>query len=209
MVVTFRPLGVFNNQSMEEINSKIRGLRKEVDLINEKIKENEIKIREYQKEYDNIFEYQIKLEALKRDYDIGMEKFNDLSEVRNMLMEAKNNFTGRYMTPVSRGLKKYSKIMLNNSEEVFFVNGEGDIFVDEGGMPRDSKLLSCGYKDLAGICMRMAMIDAMYTGEKPFLIFDEPFVNLDEQKIRGAIDFMEEISKEYQIIYFTCHESRT
>ena len=40
------------------------------------------------------------------------------------------------------------------------------------------------------------------------LILDDPFVNLDEEKIEHGKAFIREIAKEYQVIYFTCHESR-
>ena len=48
----------------------------------------------------------------------------------------------------------------------------------------------------------------MYQKEKPFLVMDDPFVNLDEKRTEGGQRFLQEISKEYQVIYFTCHESR-
>lgn len=48
----------------------------------------------------------------------------------------------------------------------------------------------------------------MYKEEKPFLIFDDPFVNLDDNNIKGAMKLLDEIAKNYQVIYFTCSESR-
>ena len=54
-------------------------------------------------------------------------------------------------------------------------------------MPRDIGYLSAGKQDLVGICMRMALVEAMYKEEKPFLIFDDPFVNLDDNNIKGAM----------------------
>ena len=56
--------------------------------------------------------------------------------------------------------------------------------------------------------MRMALVEAMYGEEKPFLIMDDPFVNLDEERTRGGLALLEEIAKRYQVIYFTCHNSR-
>lgn len=38
--------------------------------------------------------------------------------------------------------------------------------------------------------------------------FDDPFINLDMDKTEGALQFLEEVSKEYQVIYFTCNDSR-
>ena len=68
--------------------------------------------------------------------------------------------------------------------------------------------LSLGNRDLIGICMRLALVEAMYEEQKPFLILDDPFVNLDENRTKGAMRFLTEIAKEYQVIYFTCHGSR-
>ena len=65
-----------------------------------------------------------------------------------------------------------------------------------------------GYQDLLGICMRLALVDAMYPDEKPFLVLDDPFVNLDEEKVVHGNELLSKIAREYQILYFTCHSSR-
>ena len=75
-------------------------------------------------------------------------------------------------------------------------------------LSRDIGYLSAGKQDLVGVCMRMALVEAMYKEEKPFLIFDDPFVNLDDNNIKGAMKLLDEIAKNYQVIYFTCSESR-
>ena len=48
----------------------------------------------------------------------------------------------------------------------------------------------------------------MYKDEKPFVLLDDPFVQLDEKHLINAIDIIKKISKDIQIIYLTCHESR-
>ena len=57
--------------------------------------------------------------------------------------------------------------------------------------------------------MRLALVDTMYQGEKPFLILDDPFVNLDEEKVAYGNILLLSVAKEYQVIYFTCHDSRS
>ena len=61
---------------------------------------------------------------------------------------------------------------------------------------------------MVGLCRRFAMLDVMYKNEKPMVILDDPFVNLDDKHLAGAKEFMKEIAMNYQVIYFTCHESR-
>ena len=67
---------------------------------------------------------------------------------------------------------------------------------------------SDGLADMLGLCIRVALLDTMYTKEKPFIVMDDPFSNMDEAKINGGKKFLDEISKEYQVIYLTCHKSR-
>ena len=47
-----------------------------------------------------------------------------------------------------------------------------------------------------------------YEGEKPFLILDDPFVNLDDEKQAAGMQLLASVAQEYQVIYFTCHTSR-
>ena len=49
----------------------------------------------------------------------------------------------------------------------------------------------------------------MYKDDKPFIIMDDPFVNMDDNIINGAKALINTLTKDYQIIYFTCHPSRT
>jgi uncharacterized protein YhaN len=76
------------------------------------------------------------------------------------------------------------------------------------GQLREVKWMSAGYQDLIGVCMRLALVDAMYQEEKPFLILDDPFVNLDEEKTTAGMTLLSNVAQEYQTIYFTCHSSR-
>ena len=54
----------------------------------------------------------------------------------------------------------------------------------------------------------MALIDALFTDEMPPVILDDPFVNLDDDKIPRALSLVKDMSKEKQILYFACHKSR-
>ena len=44
--------------------------------------------------------------------------------------------------------------------------------------------------------------------ERPPLILDDPFTNLDDGKIEGAMHFLKEAGRHYQILYFTCSITR-
>ena len=49
----------------------------------------------------------------------------------------------------------------------------------------------------------------MYPDEKPFVILDDPFMSLDEAHLSKAKTLLRDIAGQIQLIYFTCHPSRT
>ena len=83
-----------------------------------------------------------------------------------------------------------------------------EVKINEQGSNKALKYFSTGYQDLIYLCMRFSLIQALFKNEEPFIILDDPFVNLDEKKIKNAIDLINTLSEKYQIIYFVCHESR-
>ena len=106
------------------------------------------------------------------------------------------------------GFRKYYGIVTGAETDRFVMDANTKVWAVEENKNRDLQFLSTGCQDLTGICLRMALVQAMYMEEKPFLILDDPFVNLDQDKTEGALAFLGEVGREYQILYFTCHESR-
>ena len=68
-------------------------------------------------------------------------------------------------------------------------------------MGEDGGSLSQGQKQLLCIARLMLL-------KPPVLILDDPFTNLDPEKIRQALGLLQEIAGKRQVLYFTCHESR-
>ena len=112
------------------------------------------------------------------------------------------------MEPIKVAFDKYYTLLTGKSNEEFVLDDHLNLSLKSAGKQRYISLMSEGYRDLIGLCMRMALIETMYVVEKPFLILDDPFVNLDNSKMGEAMKFLEKISKEYQMIYFSCHSSR-
>ena len=107
------------------------------------------------------------------------------------------------------GYGKYYQMITKSGIGDFKIDANARLTMKAQGQERDIVQMSGGYQDLIGVAMRMALVDVMYEKEKPFLILDDSFDQVDDVKMPGAMEMLREISKEYQIIYFTCSESRT
>lgn len=188
----------------DELGEVTQSLEKAI----EDISDYNVRIDRALNECELIAEAGDEAKKLAEEIDRDMRRLEVITKTRNFLDNAKEAFDSKYMKPVMDGFKKFYQCISGREADAYSINARMELSVMELGNDRDIKLLSSGCRSLAGICMRMALVDAMYTEEKPFVVFDDPFVYLDEEKRKGAMDFLRLLSREYQIIYFTCSKDR-
>lgn len=152
-----------------------------------------------------------RLAALKKKQEEDRAKYSRVTRAAALLQKAREAMTARYADPIRENFSGYWEMITGLSSEGIRVDANAAVTVEEMGRQRDTALLSAGYRDLAGLCLRFALADAMYQGrqrECPPLILDDPFTNLDDAKTAGALQLLQEAAGKYQIIYFTCSSSR-
>lgn len=111
--------------------------------------------------------------------------------------------TGMHDHAGVRGEVDGTKIHNADNLHDFAIDSDGNITYIQSGLRRDLDFHSSGYRDIAAICLRMAVIDTIYSAEKPCVIFDDPFVSLDSKNKAAAENMIKNAAKEHQIIYFT------
>lgn len=194
--------------SMEELDTQLNFLSSELEIIHKNILDYTTRLEKLQLERDEISSEEGNLAGLREIFNRELEKYRLAMKSKELLGTAKVSFTQKYMGPITEGFNQYYNILTGRAADEYLIDANGEIKVEELGLPRNKDYFSTGYRDLIGICMRMALVDAMYKDEKPFVVFDDPFVNLDEEKTIGGMDLLKTIAGKYQVIYFTCHKSR-
>lgn len=197
-----------DDQSAEQITEQIGLLENELEQ--ERIKHaSYIKQQEeFEEKLEVINEKFERLQIKEQELQNAENAFNIVSKTLDYIMEAKENFLKHYLEPMQSSFDKYYTMLSGDETDAYDLDVNFNVKKREQGQLRDIELLSEGYKDLISLCRRMAMIDAMYKDEMPFLIFDDPFVNQDDEKLKHGVSFLREVGKEYQVIYLTCHTSR-
>lgn len=194
--------------SLEEINSRIHALDDELEEVRGTIEQYGRQIEELQAQLDAKEEREGEFALCREQQDREEHKYDVIVATQELLARAKESFTARYMAPITKAFQKYYSMLTESGEDDWMIDANITFHKREYGELRDSRLMSAGYQDLVGICMRLALVDAMYQEEKPFLVLDDPFVNLDEEKTKRGMELLQNVSGDYQTIYFTCHSSR-
>lgn len=186
-------------ERQNEISRQMERVQSNIHAYNMQLDENEEKI-------ERINEQELLLEERKEIYETGLKKYDHLLKTQKYLNIAKERLTEKYMAPLLNGFRKYYGILTGEDAGRYRLDANAHLTIEEQGLPRLPELLSAGYRDIAGLCMRMALIDAMYQGDAPFILMDDPFVNYDGQNLQGGMDFLQKVSEKYQMIYFTCRQ---
>lgn len=198
---------------VEELQERQENIDEEIKELHRGITQDRETIITLGDELDAIEEAENRREELLEKKQEAESNVELLSRTEEFLQMAKEQFLSRYMAPLRRGMGHYLTLL----DEKYRGDAEGmdfDITMDlavqviRNGATHSSDYLSHGYQDLVGLCARFALVDVLYHKEKPMIVLDDPFTNLDEEKTERALKLLSDIAKERQIIYFTCHESR-
>lgn len=193
-----------DDMTLEQINEKLAEVTGRIDEIAGRIRDESDQHDALAEKLELWEEDQVSLGVKEKQLFEGKHRYKNIKNASKYLTLAKESITAKYMEPLLTGFSKYYSSVTGAPADKYHIDANTNITVDELGGQRDTSLLSTGYQDLIGFCLRLALIDAMYEDEKPVLVLDDPFVNLDAERLEGAKRLMDTLAANYQMIYFTC-----
>ncbi len=141
----------------------------------------------------------------QREYE---QKHKLLLATVELLNKADGQLRDRYVKPIKDEFLYYADILEKTLGEKVVMTKDFELRFERSGAERSEKHLSSGQRSVCALCFRLALIKNMYKGNLPFLILDDPFVALDEEHLQKTRTLLETLSKDMQMVYFTCHDSR-
>lgn len=148
---------------------------------------------------------------IRQLYDQKQKALNTLVMLKRtiqLITKAKENLANRYLSKVEQLFNNYMHIWLNNEAVRGILDIDFNITIEENDKVHVAEGYSTGYCDLIDFCMRLALVDTLFENEQPFLILDDPFVNLDIDRLDKALELLNVMAANKQIVYFVCHPIR-
>lgn len=154
-------------------------ISKEVDLIDEI---NQLK--------EKLNYLEIEISACNKAIDIISSNKDKFIYNKKILSQ----FISQIIREISKG--KYKKIDFDKNLEPIIISSDNEII--------DIDKVSIGFFDQINFSLRFALCEKLL--DNLFLIFDDAFINYDNDRLRMALLNLLDLSKKFQIIYFTCHK---
>lgn len=202
-------------QSVDDLQQKQSELDEQIMELNKQLiqeKENLSQALEEVERLSDISDQIERLEVKEKEY---RKEADILGKTEDFLNRARESFQSKYMQPLQNGLHKYLSLIdgpegtkSGYAIDDFELDMDLNIKLTYSGSTKGAEYLSQGYQDLVALCSRLALVDVLYPEEKPILILDDPFTNLDDKKIKESLKLLHTIADERQTVYFTCHDSR-
>lgn len=181
-------------------------VEKQTQLDSERIQiERRISVIEAELEREDILISAI--EDARAKTELYRKNLSTLQKARDYLSAARESMTSRYLGKAKAAFDKYIGQFSEESSE-YIIDTSFEISKSEYGTARKSEAYSLGVRNMHYLATRLAIIDALYENEAPFLVLDDPFVSFDDKRTARAAAVLNELAKNRQIIYFTCSQSR-
>ena len=194
------------NPSREQIDE----FESKVNVINYEIISKTSKLDNMQKEVDELIESTDiiagEYDKLKEKYEEIDNKIKTLTLTKDYMQRAMENVSTRFIVPINESFSNLLNEFGVNDRE-FVIDTEWNVKEKTDYGNKEFQYSSQGLQDIISFCQRINLISEVYKKEKPILILDDTFVNLDDNKSRISKEIVKRISQDYQIIYICCNIS--
>lgn len=202
--------------SLAKLQDAIYPDRRELDNLSDKIKAYEMQLLQIRHNKENIenligryieendvFENKInQTTSVNRENE---EKIDLIDRTIGYLTKARENVSSRFVGDINND---FASLLdnFNIDKDRFVVDSKWNVLENSIVGMKSFEFSSQGYKDIISLCQRLILIRKIFKGERPFIILDDIFVNLDDKMLKLAKDLIKSISQQYQTVYICCNE---
>ena len=179
----------------EELTLRAQGLERQIGAMSAEI--------------DRIPELSDTLDNMRTELRERSEKMAVLSKTFSYLQAAKDSLSSRYRDGLERSFPRFLQRLSGGNAPEASIDTDMNVLLYGGGKSRPVTAFSKGMQDLTDFCLRLSLTEALTDAEEPpFLLLDDPFVNLDDDRYEAARALLDDLANSYQIFYFVCRRER-
>jgi DNA repair exonuclease SbcCD ATPase subunit len=149
------------------------------------------------------------LGSMRDEYELISQEYDAIGLAIDTLKAADTEIQSRFSPELGRVAAGYMSMVTSGRYADVLINRDfsAKTRTADDTIARDSEYLSAGTMDLMYLAVRLAVCElALPKGESCPLIIDDALVNLDETRLQQALELLRRISKERQVIVFSCRK---
>ena len=194
---------------VDALTARERTLQKELSELQSRQAELTSHIARLATDAERLPEVEATVRALEEELLVSRANSATIANTAQFLEEAKSGLSTRYLVDMQNSFSAFLQTLMEKDAPESVMDTSFKVKLRESGKTQHPESLSQGWRDAVQFCVRLSLADALYAeGEKPPIILDDPFVNLDERRLEAAKRLLVALSGKYQILYLVCHAER-
>ena len=199
----------YNEMEIKKIENNLKDLESEINILKEEINKIKNNISYIEGELNNsdnihadIINFESKLAQIKEEIIDLNKRRKALKLLEEMLFKI-----NKKNDDIFQSLSKEAKVLYNHiagknlSDEGIIMSGfdkDKIVVADKQNQMRNVELLSSATKDAVYIAMRLSILTKIHQAGR-LILLDDPFITFDNNRIKEALSFIKEYSKNYNI----------
>ena len=161
-------------------------------------------------EVDRIPELTAQIEHTTEQLRVAKANYDTIVHTVSLLEESKAALSTRYLDGMQDSFAEFLSMLVGDEAPESMMDDGFEVRMQGGGRARTMESFSRGWRDAVQFCIRLSLTEALFAEgtEKPFLLLDDPFVNLDDTRMAAARRMLNQLAEQYQIVYMVCHKDR-
>ena len=194
---------------VDALTARERALQNELSELQSRQAELTSHIARLATDAERLPEVEATVRALEEELLVARANSATIVNTAQFLEDAKSGLSTRYLSDMQNSFSAFLQMLMEKDAPESVMDTSFKVKLRESGKTQHPESLSQGWRDVVQFCVRLSLADALYTeGEKPPIILDDPFVNLDERRLEAAKRLLVSLSQQYQILYLVCHRER-
>ncbi len=194
---------------IDALSAREREMQEALDQMQSRQAELRSHIGRLATDAERLPEVEATVRALEEELSLARANSTTIANTAQFLEEAKSGLSTRYLADMQTSFSLLLQTLMAGKAPESVMDTSFKVKLREGGKTQHPESLSQGWRDAVQFCVRLSLAEALYAeGEKPPIILDDPFVNLDERRLTAAKHLLASLSDKYQILYLVCHAER-
>ncbi len=193
----------------EELRERIALCQAELERLEQEQNRLRPEIGRLEEDADAVAELEARAAAEERQLAEYRANAATIQTAEKLLGEAKEALSTRYMAGMQRSFLEALSYFPPQIMPEAVLSTSFDVLTREGGETHPEESLSRGLRDAVQFCVRLALAKELFAeGEQPFLLLDDPFVNLDDDRMEAVKEMLERLGADYQVLHLVCSTAR-
>lgn len=192
--------------TVEEFKSRLRWLKDENDTLDDRLRV--LSGEQYEAKsnlLDDTYE-ELKKEYLdaQKTFEKKIKRGEKLLEIKRVFLETKENLSNNPMEPLVDEFARLLSIITDGSYKSGDIDEEFNIKLENRNGEIPVELLSAGTYDSVALALRFSLLKHIFKDKGGYVVLDDCLVDLDPERKIQSIKLINNLSKDYQIIFTTC-----